>query len=547
MPILLWNGSFWANYGSPTEQDLLDVWGANVDDVWAVGLSGTLLHWNGLLWKQEEKTSAYDLSGVHGTGPNRVVVVGAGGLYMEWDGNHWTRRDVGTILPLRRVWVGEHETWSLPSWGNDPQSKGFNFLHVTDSGVERVVGVTPYLLRRIFGTAADRLWAVGDFNTVLEYDGTAWRPLPSPQSPQRPPPVFETVLAVWGTSAEDLWVAGNGLAFYRRTPTGFRSADTAPGFVNGMFGFSENEIFAVGNGGLLMRWNGAQWSSLSDNNYLSYNGLFSLGNNQALATSLEGVISYFDGSSWYPTYYFGRQIFSMWGTGADNLWVVGDLGGIYKYTGSSWQKQASKTLAALLSISGRSPTDIWAVGLDESGGKYLHFDGSAWATVPIPASFVPIHVWDSGADDVWFVGLDAAILKYSRSTNSLVSFSMANNIDMNTVWGSSASDVWMAGFRADTAQGNAAVLLHWDGKILTALAPEGFSQNDSIDTIWGLGPNDVWASGPAILAHYDGVKWTRNYGLGSTLRAFVNTAPPGSPPELLAAGLDGAILRRRAR
>ena len=48
-----------------------------------------------------------------------------------------------------------------------------------------------------------------------------------------------------------------------------------------------------------------------------------------------------------------------------------------------WQLLASELPSALLSVSGRSPTDIYAVGADKGHGPLvLHFDGKGWKQPP---------------------------------------------------------------------------------------------------------------------------------------------------------------------
>ena len=43
--ILKWNGTAWAAQESGTEQDLSGVWGSDANNVWAVGVTGTILQY----------------------------------------------------------------------------------------------------------------------------------------------------------------------------------------------------------------------------------------------------------------------------------------------------------------------------------------------------------------------------------------------------------------------------------------------------------------------------------------------------------------------
>ena len=58
-----------------------------------------------------------------------------------------------------------------------------------------------------------------------------------------------------------------------------------------------------------------------------------------------------------------------------------------------WQMVAANLPSALLSVSGRSPTDIFTVGSDKgSGPLVLHYDGQAWRA---------LHTGQTG--DLWWV------------------------------------------------------------------------------------------------------------------------------------------------
>jgi hypothetical protein len=97
---------------------------------------------------------------------------------------------------------------------------------------------------------------------------------------------------------------------------------------------------------------------------------------------------------------------------------------------------------------GSGPKDVWAVG----PGDLLHWNGTAWSSVPAGAGKSLRAVWGTGPNDVWVVGGN-----YSGS------------------------------------------FLHWDGTVWSALG----TVDQNILAIWGSGPFDVWAAGEfgAILHH----------------------------------------------
>jgi hypothetical protein len=86
----------------------------------------------------------------------------------------------------------------------------------------------------------------------------------------------------------------------------------------------------------------------------------------------------------------GYDLHAIWAAAADDLYVGGDSGTIYHWDGTMWSKMKTPTTKQILSIHGRSATDIWAVGGDPHSSDpldmslVLHFDGTSWTEMPVP-------------------------------------------------------------------------------------------------------------------------------------------------------------------
>ena len=53
----------------------------------------------------------------------------------------------------------------------------------------------------------------------------------------------------------------------------------------------------------------------------------------------------------------------IWGTDANNIWVVGDSGTLLKWNGAAWTAQTSGTVSKLYDVWGSDANNFWAVGL----------------------------------------------------------------------------------------------------------------------------------------------------------------------------------------
>src|SRR4029077_1645588 len=87
--------------GSP-----LAIWAAGVDDLFAVGVGGTLSRWNGAAWTASRVTGVDgDLAAVWGRGPSDGFAVGARATIVHWNGTTWDSMPSETTDGLLSVWT----------------------------------------------------------------------------------------------------------------------------------------------------------------------------------------------------------------------------------------------------------------------------------------------------------------------------------------------------------------------------------------------------------------------------------------------------------
>ncbi len=165
--ILRFDGSAWKKEISPTTSDLWGVWGANPDDVWAVGGAGraegqeTLLRRQNGVWTRVQlpeltKPRVWALFKVWGTSADNVYAVGQRGAVLHFDGNSWTEELVGTSKDLIALWGtgpnriamvggrgnGQLVTWDGNKWNYYPLAPlpGLNGVWMRDDNTIHVVG-----------------------------------------------------------------------------------------------------------------------------------------------------------------------------------------------------------------------------------------------------------------------------------------------------------------------------------------------------------------------------------------------------------------------
>ncbi|MEW5737861.1 MAG: vanadium-dependent haloperoxidase [Myxococcota bacterium] len=179
----------------------------------------------------------------------------------------------------------------------------------------------------------------------------------------------------------------------------------------------------------------------------------------------------------------------------------------------TWQVVGEELGEALMSIEGRSETDVWAVGADQGQGPLvLHFDGAAWTRheTGTRGHLWWVHAFDDGT--AMMGGVRGTILEWNGSSFVRHRTPSLARQTVFGVWGASRSDVWAVG--AETS-GRRGFLWHFDGAewrdvALPADVPLRASETPGLFKVWGSAADDVWAAGAdGLVLHYDGAAWTR--------------------------------------
>jgi len=205
----LWNGTTWTTMqlspSGPLPPTLTGVWGAGPDDVWIVGTGGTLAHVRRSGQKDQQVIGSADLAAVWGTSTDEVWAVGTGGAVLRRTGGAWNPQTQSVSRnPLYGVWL------SAPS----------------------------------------DVWAVGN-GVTLHFDGVAWARISDP---------LNVPLAIWGSAPDDVWSVGGATAaagtpfITRFDGVAFSMVDTPVAMaLQSVRGSSASNVWAVGNGGLVLR------------------------------------------------------------------------------------------------------------------------------------------------------------------------------------------------------------------------------------------------------------------------------------------------------
>ncbi|MGF1469779.1 MAG: hypothetical protein ACFCGT_26950 [Sandaracinaceae bacterium] len=165
--ILRSDGDGWADVDHGLAVPLLNwITGFGPDDLWVVGVEGTMIHHDGSTWARVEVPTQEDLWGIWGAAPDDIWAVGGSGrsgaeaILLRYDGSAWSQ------VPLPEL------------------------------DRERVRA-----LFKVWGTSADNVYAVGQRGVLLRFDGSAWSQIVLPD-------VADDLIALWGSDPDHITVVG---------------------------------------------------------------------------------------------------------------------------------------------------------------------------------------------------------------------------------------------------------------------------------------------------------------------------------------------------
>jgi hypothetical protein len=270
-----------------------------------------------------------------------------------------------------------------------------------------------------------------------------------------------------------------------------------------VFGTAADQVFAVGDGGIILRFDGGGWTTMS-----------------GAETGLRGVWCRPDPDT-------GVEAFA-----------VGSGGRSYRYDGNAdglWTEKITPTDQRLSGITRTGEDLLFTVGVF---GAILRLDlttpNGGWASADTPALDNPSYydVW--GCPDcaaAFAVGISGTILRYDGTRWDLMAGPTTENL--LAVWGSDENDVF--------AVGNHGTILHYDGN---AWAKMTSGVTETLAGVWGKTATDVWAVGfNGTILYYDGTSWSQqDSGTTAYLQGLW-----GTPDGVFVVGAGGTILHQGAQ
>ncbi len=342
-------------------------------------------------------------------------------------------------------------------------------------------------LTAVWASASDDVWAVG-YNLILHYDGVAWQSVKVAGRDN-----LGSLTAVWGFGKNNVFLGASGEMFHwdgtAVTPMAMSLRTTH------LWGNSPDNLWATDGLGWVGRYDGATWNLMNTGISGCCRGVYGSSKDDVYFGA-DGKLVHYDGAK-FTSQPIAGTVYNLWGSGKDDIWLVGSSGLTYHYDGTTWQKIATGSEEFLYGVSGSGRAHALAVGAD---GAILRWDGSLWKSLRQGSKNESQALWVSGPKDAWAGGF-GGLAHYDGTNWTLLAEAQGS---IHGIWGAAADDVWVVG----------AAVYHWDGR---ALSRDALRPTDPLRAVSGTARDDVWAVGQGSqIYHYDGSKWTRQTSPVST-------------------------------
>ncbi len=379
------------------------VWGTSATDVWVAAdramtrrigasIGSWAYHFDGLDWSQERISARYPTT-FHGVGgvAGVVLLVGDGGAMYRRTGDTWTSIQEGVInrsMELTDLSGTDRDEWTetfplsmnawLPPTGapvvGSPRSTSYSdtvhfggLLMPTGSGWDHLAISTNSVVGTGWGTATPMTWVAessgdvvlgvgGVFSTVLEPSGGFYLP------------------GIWAAGDGDLWLVG-GDDTYRYSGGSWTQVPNPVGGtaarLNAVWGNSSGSaVWAVGENGLVLHWNGTSWVA------------------QASGTS--------------------GDLVALSGRSASDIWAVGPWEEVIHFDGVSWTTVTAPSAGTSVYVH-----DDGTVFVVAGHDLYRRSIDGTWTELTVPVTRRLYAIAGRG-DELWAVGDDMAILSRGR-------------------------------------------------------------------------------------------------------------------------------------
>jgi hypothetical protein len=351
-----------------------------------------------------------------------------------------------------------------------------------------------------WGTSATDMWFAGDCGTRAHWDGAQWKGATSAG-------VYANLS---GSATNDVWAIGPDVSHYDGSSW---TSVSAPTGLRAGWARAADDAWAVGDVGTIAHWNGTAWSPVPSGTLFDLKAVFGFAANDVWAGGAGAPVLHYDGTRWSAALPWGADsgptMTTLWGSSPSDLWM-GPSG--FHWDGGAWNVFEPSNGYVICQgdiVAGANRNDVLFLRSPQNvGDRYLGWWNGTGCTYGPGYVAAPWRtVWGVPSGDFFLAGGDAqlgpgVVYQSTGSNATQISTPLDSNLSGGGWWAPAQGELW-------TVNANRNSLNHWDGAHWTTY---GSGSNQTLTGMWGRSPNDIWAFGQkGIVSHWDGTAWTASY------------------------------------
>ena len=265
--------------------------------------------------------------------------------------------------------------------------------------------------------------------------------------------------SVWGTGPDDIWAVGgdpgdgSGSTVMRFDGAQWSSLDTGTsGDLWWVYGFQDGPVFMGGKNGLILRYEDGAFGTMDTPGTATVYGIWGASADDMWAVGgnvISGAFAWrLDGGSWreaegFPADLAGSEsLFKVWGSAPDDVWLVGTNGVALHFDGTGLSQASSGTTGHLITVHSSQGRSVAVGGL--GAGVIVENDGSGWTDASPSKAPQVMGAWldeDSG----YVAGVKGAVLRLDGDEWKKVDTGIDLEQALHAVWTDPDGGVWIAG------------------------------------------------------------------------------------------------------
>lgn len=281
--------------------------------------------------------------------------------------------------------------------------------------------------------------------------------------------------------------------------------------------------WAVGDRGVTLQWDGAEWDSVQRVTTTNLRGVDALSPDDAWAVGIDDDVYHWDGNQWN---FVDVQSFGAFGSSyedidmltSDDAWAVGSV--VIHWDGNTWEFVDDPITGlfapSLTALHMLSANDGWAVG---ESGSIIHWDGNTWNIVPSPVSADLQAISMLSPVDGWIVG-GSHVLHWDGVSWTEVDAPEYLGVSYAAISMVSPTQGWIVGYYSAVCNTPCqySVILHWDGN---TWSNAGFLPTPYLRAVATPTSDIGWMVGNAgVILEYSGEYWSGQYVLSAGLNSI---------------------------